>query len=171
MTAEELLQRYATGERNFSGLRLYAEEYAMLLNGRDLNGVNLCGSRLDGDWSGANLSHARLRGIIADGCDLKQVNLSQADLGGAMFIECDLTGCNLTNANLSGVAFKQVVLCDANFTSADLRGAVLGEADLDRADLRGANLRGAEGVNIEILQAFGCILAETRMIDNSLYCE
>ncbi len=54
MTAEELLERYAAGERDFAGV--------------DLNGVNLSGAVL----TGINLERA----------DLSTVNFSGADLSG-----------------------------------------------------------------------------------------
>lgn len=169
MTAEELLRRYAADERNFSGIKLYAEEYAMLLNGRDLRGVNLCGSTLDGDWSGVNLSNARLRGIVADGCDLQRANLSHTNFSGASFVQCNLSGCNFTKAILSGVEFNQAVICDSNFTGAYLRGAYLSEADLERVNMSDADLRGSEGGDIDILRFFGCIISNTRTSDGSIY--
>jgi uncharacterized protein YjbI with pentapeptide repeats len=63
MTAEELLARYAAGERAFGGVRVSAEEYDALFDGRDLSRINLCGSTLSGNWNGANLSNALLYGI------------------------------------------------------------------------------------------------------------
>jgi uncharacterized protein YjbI with pentapeptide repeats len=171
MTAEELLERYAAGERSFSGIRLYAEEYARLLNERNLSGVNLCGSTLEGDWSGVNLSNARLRGIVANGCDIQRANFSQANLSGASFIECDMSGCNFNNAILGGVRFNQTVVCESNFTGSYLRGAYLDEADLDRINLSNADLRGADGCDIDILQYFGCVIHNTQMPDGSIYSQ
>ena len=79
MTAEELLERYAAGERDFSGANLYDAN----LNGADLNGANLNGANLNG----ANLTDA---------------NLSEASLGAAKFIGCNFHGTNLTNTGWSG---------------------------------------------------------------------
>jgi uncharacterized protein YjbI with pentapeptide repeats len=168
MTAEELLERYAAGERNFNGIRVSAEDYDTIFEGRDLSGINLCGSTLSGNWSGVNLSKARLRGVTGDGWDLRQGNLSQADLSGTDFSQCDLTGCNFTEAILFGTAFSQVVVDEANFTRARLSGADLSEADLEGANFSGANLNGAEGVNIDTFRHFGCTLLDTRMPDGSL---
>lgn len=171
MTAEELLQRYAAGERNFSGIRVSAEEYDTIFDGRDLSGINLCGGTLSGNWSGVNLSKARLRGVTGDGWDLRQGNLSQANLSGTDFIQCDLTGCNFTEAILFGTAFRQVVVDEANFTGAWLRGADLSEADLEGANFSRANLKGVEGVDIDTFRHFSCTLADTRMPDGSICSE
>jgi uncharacterized protein YjbI with pentapeptide repeats len=168
MTAEELLERYAAGERDFSGIRVSAEEYDTIFEGRDLSGINLCGSTLSGNWSGVNLSKARLRGITGDGWDLRQGNLSQANLSGTDFIQCDLTGCNFTEAILVGTVFRQAVIDEANFTGANLRGADLSEADLEGANFSGTNLQGVGGVNIDTFRHFSCTLFDTRMPDGSL---
>jgi uncharacterized protein YjbI with pentapeptide repeats len=168
MTAEELLQRYAAGERDFSGIRVIVEEYDKIFEGKDLSGINLCGSTLSGNWSGVSLCKARLRGVTGDSWDLRQGNLSQANLSGTDFIQCDLTGCNFTEAILFGTAFRQVVVDEANFTRASLRGADLSEADLEGADFSGANLKGVEGVDIDTFRHFSCTLADTRMPDGGI---
>ncbi|UBF28741.1 hypothetical protein K9N68_13365 [Kovacikia minuta CCNUW1] len=56
MEAEELLRRYTEGERDFSGIELYGEEFS------DLE-PPLCGCNL----SGINLSHARIRFVESQG--------------------------------------------------------------------------------------------------------
>ena len=95
MTAEELLERYAAGERDFSGANLYDAN----LNGADLNGANLT----DANLTGANLTDA----------NLTDANLSEASLGAAKFIGCNFHGTNLTNAGWSG-----------DLTDVDLSGAI-----------------------------------------------
>ncbi|KAI9130830.1 pentapeptide repeat-containing protein [Acaryochloris sp. CCMEE 5410] len=54
MTAEELLERYAAGERDFSGINL----------------------------EGADLSGHELQGIILRGANLRKVDLRDSDLSG-----------------------------------------------------------------------------------------
>ena len=57
MTKEELLTRYAAGERDFSEAELYGVD----LSGADLQGINLSDARLFGaNLSGANLKYANL---------------------------------------------------------------------------------------------------------------
>lgn len=169
MTADDLLERYAIGERNFAGISLYAEEYARTLDGRDLRGINLCGSILDGDWSGVNLAEARMCGVVANGCDFQRGIFTQANLIGAVFTQCDLNGSDFTDALLSGIAFKQTEVCNSNLTRADLRGAFLLEAGFEGANLTEASLKGAEGVYIEALERLGCILQGVCLPDGSIY--
>ena len=169
MTAEELLDRYALGERNFAGILLYAEEYEKSLNGRVLVDINLCGSTLEGDWSGVNLSASRMCGVIADGCDFQRSNFHKANLSGGVFTQCDMNGSDFTDALLRGTAFKQTEVCNANLTRADLRGSFLIETGLENSNLAEANLQGAEGVYIASLEQLGCPLTDVRLPNGTIY--
>jgi uncharacterized protein YjbI with pentapeptide repeats len=112
MAPEQLLNQYASGERNFRGLNL---SYQIL------GGVDLMRS----DFSGAKLDHT-----ILEGANLSRVNFSKANLSGANLRRAELIWANLQGANLRG----------ANLRGADLSGADLGGADLTGADLGGAIL-------------------------------
>ena len=169
MTAEELLDRYALGERNFAGILLYAGEYEKSLDGRVLAGSNLCGSTLEGDWSGVNLSESRMCGVIASGCDFQKASFCGANLSGGIFTQCDMNGSDFTNAFLCGVAFKQTEVCNANLTRADLRGSFLTETGLENSNLAEANLQGAEGVYIASLERLGCDLTGVRLPNGTIY--
>ena len=101
MDAEELLRRYAAGERDFanfdlSGIllgRRYADELIKQyqteentrLGGVNLRGINLSGANLEGanleavDFMGANLSGANLTGAILEVARLNEANLSIAN--------------------------------------------------------------------------------------------
>lgn len=140
MNAEELLRRYAAGERNFSGLRDDID-----LNGAVLTGVNLSEANLECVWmSGANLSEANLSksdlsdidltGANLNGANLSEANLKSAYLSTAKFKAADLRGANLEYADLTGADLSQANLCNANLNS----------AHLESADLRGADLRGVD---------------------------
>lgn len=116
MQAEDVLTKYAVGERAFAGI--------------NLNEANLSGADLSrADFSAANLSVANL-----SGANLSQTNLSKAKLNVAK-----LSGANLTNANL-----REAILNVANLTLADLTGADLSQASLVRAELTRADLSGAD---------------------------
>jgi len=98
---EELLQRYAAGERDFSNIRL-SDRGANLLYGCNLSGINLSGSRIgaylaDTDLSGANLSGVSMPETTFDRANLNSANLSKAVLWQSCFIDA-----NLSNADLSG---------------------------------------------------------------------
>ncbi len=95
MTAEELLERYAAGERDFSGANLYGAE----LTGANLTGANLTGANLNG----ANLTDA----------NLTDANLSEASLGDTKFVGCIFHGTELSNAAWSG-----------DISDVDLSGAI-----------------------------------------------
>ena len=112
MTRNDLLKRYAAGERDFHGADL---------RWADLRRADLC-------W--ADLRCANLRGA-----NLRGANLRWADLRGASLSEANLRGADLYEANL-----REASLCCANLRGANLRGANLREADLGEADLRGADL-------------------------------
>jgi uncharacterized protein YjbI with pentapeptide repeats len=107
-----LLQGYARGERNFSGINLigapmsgvslpYVDFSQSILALIDLQGSNLQGTDFqyanlrEANLHGANLSYADLRGA-----DLSDANLSHAILVGAKLYGAWITGTNLTGANL-----------------------------------------------------------------------
>ncbi len=87
------------------------------------------------DFSGANLSGAKLKGKLEDSSLglWTYMNLIEADFSGADLSGADLSGADLTRANLT----------EANLTGANLTGA-----NLTGANLTGANLTGASGANL-----------------------
>ena len=94
-TAERLLQAYAAGRRNFSGLDI---EPGVNLSGANLAGIDLSDTDLlFSDFSYADLSQANLSGAILSNANLRGANLSDTDLTGA-----DLTGADLTGTDLWG---------------------------------------------------------------------
>lgn len=112
--AEDLLERYARGDRDFRGL--------------DLHGVSLCAA----DLRDSNLSEA----------DLSQVDFSDADLTDAVLTLSNLNEANLIQAVLCGANLRDANLSEAELAGANLAGADLTGADLRAADLAGACLDG-----------------------------
>jgi len=96
MTAQELLAKYAAGERNF----------------------------VEADLSEADLSGAKLSKAILSGAYLSGANLSGVDLSGADLSDADLGGANLSNANLSYVNLNGANLSDVNLSGANLTGTI-----------------------------------------------
>jgi uncharacterized protein YjbI with pentapeptide repeats len=128
ITGEELLKRYAAGERNFPLIRL--EDMECILEGADLRGINLMGSDLrSAAWNNVNLSGACLLAADLAGVWMDGTDLSNADLTGAC-----LWGTNFTNANLSNCVLERANLRRAILWNANLRGAVLDGADFTGAD-------------------------------------
>lgn len=153
LTTDELLRRYATGERNFTNANLRG---AVLIK-QYLSQSNLSYAKLN--W--ANLSEANLSGVDLTGADLSYVNLSGANLNytnlnrtnlrGANLSAASLRGANFNKAFLSEVIFRQADLREANFSLADLRGANFDEASLDDVNLTGAKITQGQFPPDEIL--------------------
>ncbi len=97
LSAEELLKRYAAGERQFPDVILREGN----LTGASLRSIVLSGSDLRGaKFRNANLIEA----------DLERANLRGADLRGA-----DLRGANLTQTELEEAYFNPSTYFDAGF--------------------------------------------------------
>lgn len=184
MSAEEFLQRYDEGERDFTGVNLagvnlsgktlesnVSLSQANLSNANLANAkliqVNLIGANLQGanlnstnlqsaDLIGANLSGANLTKAILYSARLIQANLSQAKLS-----EANLNGANLTTANLSRANLTQASLSSANLTGADLSQAKVTKVNLSSANLSGVNLTGVSltGVNLQGVNLSGMNLS------------
>ncbi|MHC5823660.1 MAG: pentapeptide repeat-containing protein [Nostoc sp.] len=136
ITAEELLARYADGERNFAGIELIQSAEEPQDNMIDLEG-------------------AILRDINLRGAYLRQANLCRADLTGA-----DLFGVSLESAWL-----KRAIVRDANLYSANLHWCSLHEADLRGTNLAQMNATSAFfcGANIDSFEY--AILIKTNFRD------
>jgi uncharacterized protein YjbI with pentapeptide repeats len=133
MRADELLERYRRGERDFRGVNLrgiYLRD--VRLQGIDLNCADLRGTSLMGvDFTGANLHRADLSGAFLIHSNLSAANLTQANLTKSFLILANLHDSCLTEANLS----------HTNLTKANLSEVVgLAEAILDQTILTGALL-------------------------------
>jgi uncharacterized protein YjbI with pentapeptide repeats len=171
MNVEALLEQYAAGKRDFSGINL-SESNCVGLNLSEinlqqaiLNVVNFTGANL----SRANLSQAKLNVARLNGANLSQSNLLGASLNvanliqaiarranfrGASFVQAeliraDLSGSTLQDSNLSDADLREAKLrranlLNVNFKKTDLRGAVLTEAYLGQANLNSANLSRAD---------------------------
>jgi len=86
------------------------------------------------NFSGTNLSDAKL-GIV---------NLVAANLSGAILSESGLYEAHLREANLSGANLSESNLDEANLRRVDLTGADLSGANLTEANLSKANLSNAD---------------------------
>ena len=151
--ANELLDYYAKGERNFCGWDL---------TGVDLTGVDLTGSNLsESNFSPCDFSEIRLLNYAPDKSyfdwdyddeknyfvvqgevrsNLSRINLSGANLSETNLFETNLSEANLIEASLNKANLKFADLTRAILRKADLSGACLGTAKLDFADLSQVNL-------------------------------
>ena len=99
MTAEELLKRYADGERDFMGIELIQTEISGKINLQrcDLRGINLHGAYLSKvDFTEANLSEA----------DLRHAFLAESTLEMAVVRDANLMCVNLVRSNLHKADFR-----------------------------------------------------------------
>lgn len=130
MDIEELKERYAAGDRDFSGV--------------DLSGLSLMYIHLsDADFSNANLRSANLAGANLSNTDFNSSNLQFVNLNRAI-----LSHANLRNANL-----ESATILGANLEEANLGNVNLKNTYLDRANLKNANLNEADLTNAELISA------------------
>ncbi len=153
MTAEELLQRYAAGERNFSGIHLWGACLdEAILRRANFNGATLECSMIRTDFTGGFFKGAVLRH------SMMEVNLTRCHLNGAELVEVDLSDAILRYARLDGATLSQSLLTGADLTQARLLAAEMDETLMRNTNLHQANLRGASGVNIDVWLEEECIV-------------
>ena len=156
-SAEELLGRYAAGERSFRGAEL---------RDADLRRANLHGADLrDADLLGAHLHGANLQKVNLCGADLVEATLDGADLRGARLKRAMLNAASLISADLRGAELPDAELQDASLVLANLRGASLRRADLQAANVLGADLQGADATFVRL---GATVLVD---VDLSPFCE
>ena len=143
ISAEEFLQRYEDGERDFTGINLAGVN----LSGKSLIRVNFNLANLQEanlsltDMNNAELSQANLSGANLTKANLQSAKLLQANLNKTKLNEANLNAANLTAANLLGANLMQANLLYANLTVAELSEANLKNAQTKGANFSGANLR------------------------------
>ena len=95
---EELLRRYASGERSFPDTEL---------SGADLAGVTLDGASFERwSWfSSTNFDGASLRGTSFRECNVKCASFRHADLTGASFQLAAVEATEFDGAKVEGVSF------------------------------------------------------------------
>ena len=142
MNADELIEKYKAGERNFAGVDLEGADLQEAdLQRANLNNANLTDANLSNSYlTGANLVNANLRGAhlqysYIDWAYLNNINLEGANLQYAQIHETRLAGANFQDADLS-----HTELSYNNFANANLDGANLSEAFLNGNDLMGVDL-------------------------------
>lgn len=156
-SSEELLERYARGERRFDGAMLKNASLTMdCLAGASFADADLRNAVLNGAiLCGLNLSRARLDSAQLSGVDLADAVLAEADLAWA-----DLRGANLRGAALTAAHLASTDFGGARLAGADLTGAQLSEtvfADVDLSETKG----------LEALQHRGPSVVDQRTLELS----
>lgn len=159
MTVEELLEQYAAGVINFSGVDLCeANLSSAKLSGVNLSQANLSVANLSGaNLSDANLSDAKLNVARLSGTNLTRAILNNASLNVVNLIRADLShaqlrGASIIRSELIRADLSRADLSEANLNASDLREATLRQANLRHANLSEATFRGASlaGANLEM---------------------
>lgn len=148
LSVEDLLQRYAAGERDFGGVVVAgAPRGRNFRREADLCGANLRGAQLLGaQLRGADLRGADLRGALLRGVDIAHANLSDAKLDDAQLVTTDATAACFARACARYSSFRNSALNGANFKAASLEatrwmGVRAKRVCFDRAQLDESVLR------------------------------
>lgn len=194
MTKEELLERYAAGERNFFKADLAGVSLAgSTLPGIDLSFANLTGANLsDVKMPGSSFRGAILEGVYARDAIFTDCNFYMAkfwvtgqSLKEARFYSCDFTRCNLVDLEAKNViapysTFDGANIYGANFNSGRLgftswQGVKFNSTDFDGVDIRQSTFHEADfsGVSDHFLKTAritGCDFSRSVVTSNpSLY--
>jgi Pentapeptide repeats (9 copies)/Pentapeptide repeats (8 copies) len=155
MDIQELIDRYAAGERNFSSIGTFQQ--LKVPKGTNLSGANFQRCRFyEVELSEVNLSDSDLSGIVCESTNFRNTNLRFANISSATFWEgtdlsyADLSFANLSQltvedatfngSNMSGVDLSQAYIKGASFQAVNLTQATLRDAWISSSDFRGANL-------------------------------
>lgn len=123
ITVEELLSRYAAGERDFTNVVIYDSRKG-LLRDVDLSGINLEGSSLMVNFSGSILRTANFRYTVWDIVRWEDIDFSGSDftginnIVGCAFMRCNFNDTIWSQANLWQACFVSCILTSANFDDA-----------------------------------------------------
>jgi len=129
---------------------------------RGFIGANLNRADLYGDFIGAYLLGADLRGANLDHVTLNNASLDGADLRGANLSHAKFSHASLRDVNLSGANLSHAILHRASLSGADLSGADLSEAQMP-ASAQNARFSNVVGLSEEqklYLQQRGAIFED-----------
>ncbi|MDG2990521.1 pentapeptide repeat-containing protein [Candidatus Synechococcus calcipolaris G9] len=145
--AEDLIQAYQEGKRDFSNLDLSG----LSIFEANMPEVNFQGSCLRLAYLPyGQFNRLEAPGVDLQGSELGDIQLYQANLSHANLSQAKLVRANLRSATLAGASLVEANLQGADLRYADLRGADLRRANLSQANLDQANLSDAhlEGANL-----------------------
>jgi uncharacterized protein YjbI with pentapeptide repeats len=142
MIVQELLEIYASGERNLRRIHIDKIE---LVKGANLTGIDLLGSHLECRFEDVTFSNSILRKVILEGASFQGVNLSSSNITESTSIRCEFKDTNFSRANLQGFTIERSNFDTCDFSDADLSESSLegrfNQIDFKKADLSGAFIR------------------------------
>lgn len=151
-SVRKLLEKYAAGERNFTGIKIIWTPKNRTLRGLNLSGVDFRDASFRTFISSCaeiNLSGANLSGLDLSNFDFQGADLSRADLSGTDLWRANLDGTDLSGANLSGANLQGTILWGTRLNNANLSGANLTEACFGGTSVTGANFKDAQNTIFE----------------------
>ncbi len=129
MTREELLQRYATGERDFSGVDLSGVNLEEVC----LEEINLEGANLRGTlFFRSNLIGAIFRSADLERADLSMTVLDETDFRGANLTSCRTLECSMIRANFQDARDDGMIWDGYAYNTVLPDGRVVSDPDPER---------------------------------------
>jgi uncharacterized protein YjbI with pentapeptide repeats len=129
------------------------------LAGEEVEGLEVAGCRLvRPDWTGAQLTRARLTDVVIEDGELAGLTLDECSLLRVAFVRCRLTGIvapalRATDVTFEGCRMEDAWLRAATFERVGFDDCALARADLYSARLQQVRLVGCDHSEIEISQA------------------
>ena len=147
MDREELIRKYAGGERDFSGRKIQAH----------------WNDRVDKRiiYQQADFSNSYFDSSGFDECDLSSAKFLYARMYESTFEDCDMPGADFTYATFGQVGFNYVNLRGAIFKNTDLVETGFNGCNLSYADFTGAR-------EFSLSNCMDCIFYETIAPDGSI---
>ena len=124
--------------------------YAALMSGRSAWNEYL---RTLPSQRGADLSHAKLAGMVLPDMNFAETDLSYADLSDTFLTSSDFSGANLSKAKLNRAKIHDSDFSGAILSNVDFTEAAFNRVDFYYADLREANFSGASFQTIDFTGA------------------
>ncbi|WP_017324757.1 pentapeptide repeat-containing protein [Synechococcus sp. PCC 7336] len=157
LPAEELLEQYRLGKRDFSRIDLSRSQLKQV----DLSEANFSGANLTHTkFEGVKLSRAIFRGAHLGRATFTAADLASADLRGADLEQMQLQASCLTDANLVRANLNQADLSSSSLCGTNLKQAFLSRADLTDANLQQTNLTLA---NLSLANLVGADLSAAKL--------
>lgn len=162
ITQDELLSRYAAGERNFSAVNIKRDPCivqgikTLYFRDVDLQGINLSGVDLRCSYfTRCNLSGAILSGAILNASSFYEANLERATAVGIMLTNCTIKLSNFRYANLTGACLYRSSCVCVDFTRANMSNSNLTQCRVDGSDFRDVGLDMAILIDVDFSKADG----------------
>lgn len=179
MFAAEVLERYAAGQRDFSG---EVDFQRVNLPGVDLSNIRLVEPSLSGaNLTNANLCNASLQYAHIDlycnlaGSNMLDINLSKAsictaNLSGVILDNADLSEAEIVDVNLAGASLKNASLRNTLLNCVDLTNTTLTETQISEAKMRGSSLvinkSKLDNTDLEMLNRLRCLAYGTSIFSS-----